>query len=64
MKAQILKINWGLFYVFLEVALLGAGKHSPIRSAKEILNVIAKSGNQIPKAKDTTEEWQRYKFCS
>lgn len=60
MKAEILKINWGLFYVFPEVALLGAGKHC----AKEILSVIAKSGHQISKAKDTTEEWQRYKFCS
>lgn len=64
MKAEILEINWGLFYVFPEGALLGAGKHCPIGSAKEILNVIAKSGHQIPRAKDTTEEWQRYKFCS
>lgn len=64
MKADILKINWGLFYVFPEVALSGARKHCPIGSTKEILYVIAKSGHQIPKAKDTTEEWQRYRFCS
>lgn len=64
MKAEILKINCALFYVFPEVSLLGAEKHCPIRSAREILNVISKSGYWIPKAKDKTEEWQRYKFCS
>jgi len=54
----------GMFYVLPEPAFLGAGKHCPIGSAKEILNVIAKSGHQIPKAKNTTEEWHRFKFRS
>lgn len=64
MKAEILKINCGLFKVLPEVGLLGAGKHCPIGSAREILNVISKSGHWIPKAKDTIEKWHRYKFCS
>lgn len=57
MKAEILKINWGLFYVFPEVTILGAENHCQIGNAKEILNVTAKSDHQIPKAGDTTEEW-------
>lgn len=66
MRAEVLKINCGLFYVFPEVGLLDAGKHCPIRSAREILKrkFISKSGHWIPKAKYKIEEWQRYKFCS
>lgn len=64
MKADILKINCGLFYVFPEVDLLGTGKHCPIGSAREILNAPSKYGCWIPKAKDKIEEWQRYKICS
>lgn len=58
MKAEILKINWGLF-CFSRIGPLDAGKHSPGQSAEEILNVIAKSAHQIPKAEDVTEEWRR-----
>lgn len=64
MKAEILKINCGLFYVFPEESLLGAGKHCPVGREKEILNVITNSGHWIPKANDTIEEWQRQKLRS
>lgn len=56
MKAEILKINCGLFYVFPEEGLIGAGKHCPVGREKEILNVITKSGHWIPKANYTIEE--------
>lgn len=58
MKAEILKINCGLFHVFPEVGLLGARKHCPIGSAREILNVISKSDHWTSKRIKQRIKWK------